>query len=362
VRIGVTDERWEHGSSFHLPGLGGGESGQERNGPWGRVEQSGFWATGRGALRVLLSEIMEIPEGGRVWVPSYFCQKVTGAMADAGVELRAYLDEPGGVEAAVGEVRAGDVVLVLNTFGLRDARAVTKKLRGAGAAVIEDHSHDPLSRWAFESEADWCLASLRKTLPLPDGAVLWSPQGHRMPGDHPGESRAEAVAHRMLASMELKRMYLAGEGVEKSAFRELYKEAESSFPDVTPGGISRISRELLSAFPVDEWRERRRANWSAVCEAIGELIDGRVLEPDAAEAVPFAVVCVFESAKRRDRVREALIERRIYPAEIWPLDEPVVELPSSSVELSARTFCLQCDWRYDERDMERVVETVRAVV
>lgn len=362
MRIGVKDDRWEQGSSFHLPVLGSSEAEGEREGPWGRVEQSGLWATGRGALRVLLSEMIGVSEGGRVWVPSYFCQKVTGAMASTGVELRAYLDEPGEPVGAVDEVRAGDVVFVLNAFGLRQAPEVTRELQDAGAVVIEDHSHDPLSAWAYDSAADWCLASLRKTLPLPDGAVLWSPKGHRMPGDHPGESRAEAVAHRMLASMELKRMYLAGEGVEKSTFRELYKEAESSFSDVTPGEISRVSRELLSAFPVHEWRERRRANWTAGYEAIGDSIEGRVLDPVDEATVPFAVVCVFDTPQQRDRIREALIERRIYPAEIWPLDEPVVDLPASSVDLSARTFCLQCDWRYDERDMERVVEAVRAVV
>ena len=38
--------------------------------------------------------------------------------------------------------------------------------------LIEDHIHDPLSDWSQSSNADYAVASLRKTLPVPIGAML----------------------------------------------------------------------------------------------------------------------------------------------------------------------------------------------
>jgi hypothetical protein len=40
--------------------------------------------------------------------------------------------------------------------------------------LVEDHSHDPFSPWAVGSSADYAFCSLRKTLPVPDGGLLWS--------------------------------------------------------------------------------------------------------------------------------------------------------------------------------------------
>jgi hypothetical protein len=80
----------------------------------------------------------------------------------------------------------------MNYFGLRTPPDLELP---EGVEVLEDHSHDPVSAWAEQSSADFCLASLRKTLPINDGGALWSPVGHRLPPAPPDRAAASGRCH-----------------------------------------------------------------------------------------------------------------------------------------------------------------------
>ena len=101
----------------------------------------------------------------RCFIPTYFCQEVTATIAETGVEVAAYEDSPlnAAPESVAVIAGSGDLVLLVNYFGLRDVRAYDS-VRACGADILEDHTHDPWSSWARSSKAEYCLASLRKTL------------------------------------------------------------------------------------------------------------------------------------------------------------------------------------------------------
>ena len=61
----------------------------------------------------------------------------------------------------------------------------------------------------------------------------------------------------------------------------------------------------------------------------------------------------------RDRVRQALIEERIYPPTHWPLDGVIPETFAASHALAAHILTLPCDQRYARDDMERMVSAVK---
>ena len=114
----------------------------------------------------------------RMWMPEYFCYEVIATIAkQTGIEIVYYLDLPKGNDGMMVEAlpyQNGDVLFRVNYFGMRDFRSN----KNIPIPVIEDHSHDLLGHWALYSDADWCIASLRKTLPLPEGGMMWSPKGH----------------------------------------------------------------------------------------------------------------------------------------------------------------------------------------
>ena len=73
-------------------------------------------------------------------------------------------------------------MLAVNFFGIRKGKAWQDWLsQHKDIILIEDHTHDPFSTWAQQSTAHYAMASLRKTLPIPDGAILWSPQKMSLP-------------------------------------------------------------------------------------------------------------------------------------------------------------------------------------
>jgi hypothetical protein len=343
--VEVHPARWEHGSFFHLSLQAG-----VLEAPWSEG-RSTLWGSGRDALRALLAWGREARGFERVLVPSFFCPEVVTAAARE-LPVAIYSDGPDGPPPARIEAGPRDVLLVVNTYGMRKGARIETP-----AVVLEDHTHDPLSPWAFASEADYAFASLRKTLPLSDGGVLWSPRGRALPPERGvTEAHAQAAFDR-LAGMVLKRQYLEGHAVEKRDFRARVISSEQAIGKGDISGITPLSRARLRSLPGRQWREKRARNLAAFRAALGEVPGVRLLD------APFAATLLFDRPEGREGVRAALVEARVYPSVLWPLEScaPPAIL-ERHLDLSRRVLSIHCDFRYEVQDMERVALAVRRAV
>ncbi|MDH3744184.1 MAG: hypothetical protein OES47_03670 [Acidobacteriota bacterium] len=283
---------------------------------------------------------------------------MTDAAIEVGAEIIVYLDDPLEDRTRLPPVadEPGEALLVVNTFGRR--RPSAQSFDTAHCELIEDHTHDPLSDWARASQADWCLASLRKTLPVPVGGVTWSPKGHAVP-DPPTAAAAELqVALSRLAGMVLKRIYLEGSPVQKSEFRTLLAATETGLAKLRPSAAPRWASALVDQIPVAAWREQRRENLAFLAESLARAKRLRLLSAADPSGAMFGAVVVFETPASAAGVEARLIEQRIYPARLWPLDGLALDLPKPSVELASKTLFLHCDGRYAVSDLERVARAL----
>ena len=349
-------DRWEQGSEFHWP-LEPFTEAMPSPRPWG--EEPTLLGSGRDAFRALIKHGHEALAWARLWVPSYMCQHVIQTLVRTGITCVTYEDAPTEAGPKPESLRpdANDAVLLVNYFGLRDA-SVLAPLSLGDATLIVDHTHDPLSSWAFDDQADYALASLRKTLPTPDGGVLWSPRGLPLPtAPQLSEERALAAQAKWKA-MRLKGHYLAGELVSKSDFRALAADGEASIASGPISGVYPETRVRLATMPLHAWRARRGANHARLVNALKGIVGVRALIGSEGSC-PFSVFLVFDTTSLRDRVRRALIEARVYPAILWPMAPCILPgVPKTHQALGDTSLSVHCDMRYDKDDMERIADVI----
>ncbi|MGO9179869.1 MAG: hypothetical protein ACLQBX_16660 [Candidatus Limnocylindrales bacterium] len=339
-------ERWEIGSEYHWLGVTASEAGKP--GPW----SSGLLVfSGRDALRLLLAYGVAHRGWHRLWIPDYYCQHVVSALLTPGVELLPYPDHPLRPSPHLPDGRPGDAILVMNYFGLREA---VHAPRQGGVDIVEDHSHDPWSPWAQTSTADFCIASMRKTLPLSDGGVLWSPRGHALPPAPKLSAQRRKAAATKLTAMILKAMYLEGHPVAKDEYRALELRAERGFAVSGTSAMSEVARAILRSFPVESWRQARAANCALLRSLVARVDWVRLPAPAAGAGVPFSFIVILDSTERRELVRHRLVTSHVFPAVLWPLETTVLSVGHEARDLSRRVLSIPCDGRYGAGDMQRV--------
>lgn len=340
----------EFGSDFHyISGF------QGTGNTWGDFyTQANYYADGRQAL----IHLYQSQGWQRLWVPKYFCYDVIASLKEAGLNLVFYKDWPRNGDVNLYDnlnkvVRLSDAVLRVNYFGTRFFQS-TEKL--PVAAIVEDHTHDLMGDWPIRSTADWCIASLRKTLPIPEGGMLWSPMGLKLPSAPEVSEENERIATIRWKAMKLKARYLAGETVEKAEFRKVYVETEEYFDHAPIGALDKASQEYLKTFDIRSWYNQKRENWELLRDIKKDGV--QVICPESTGCYPFSLVLLFDNPEERDRVRKALIEQQIYPAVLWNLPDTVCEEAKS---FSRRMLSIHCDARYttdDTRQMRSIIESI----
>ena len=340
----MTETRWEVGGDYHLPV----ETPRPFH-PWPRPAV--WYALGRHAVEALV----EMLRPRALWVPDYFCHEVT-VVWERGVTVRIYEDDPRWEEPRweTLDPRRGELVLAVNHFGVREPVSWDVRRADGEFVLVEDHSHDPFSPWALASSADYAFCSLRKTLPVPDGGILWSPRELSLPP----QPRENAEGSELkLAAMLLKGRYLEGGGGEdlKERFRRLQVEGEERLAASPVASASAAAREAVIGGAPLPWRVRRSDNAVTLLGALAAMRTAAPLvEEWPAGAAPLGVVLLFESGEVRDRVREELRGAGVYCPVHW-----AAERGSERVrDLAARVLTIPTDWRYSAADMERVATLV----
>lgn len=300
----------------------------------------------------------------RLWIPDYFCYEVIDTIKEqTGIEVVLYEDCPlseGDVEKLPFE--EGDVLLRMNYFGMRDLR----RNKNIPVPMIEDHSHDPFGHWALYSDADWCISSIRKSLPIPEGGMMWSPKQFSVEGLEFKDSKEnEKIAMQRWKAMELKAAYLRGDidttpgpspskgGELKKEFRNLFVETEEWFDHAEPTLIDARTKEFISKeFDLNLWLGAKRKNWALLTNMVNKD-HCEVLTAEHESCTMFSLIMLMENKEKRDGLRKELIDRCVYPAILWNVPE---EASEGSKDFSHRMLSIHCDGRYNEEDIRQLAD------
>lgn len=344
----------EFGSDFHYIQ----PQGQSENTLYDFFPKANLYADGRQAL----IHLYQSQGWQRLWMPEYFCYDVIESLKQAGLNLVYYQDCPDDKDDSntleniqrKDHFKPTDAILRVNYFGTRSWRSAEKL---SVAAVVEDHTHDLIGYWAMHSTADWCIASLRKTLPIPDGGMLWSPRGLKLPEAPEPSIENKQIAATRWEAMRLKSRYLAGEPVEKAAFRAGYVNTEAYFDTAPVCALDKQSTEYLRNFDIRDWYERKRENWRLLKDIKKDGVC--VLHPEHPACYPFSLVLLFDFIDDRERVRKALIDRQVYPAVLWHIPSPT---DGYIFKISRSMLSVHCDGRYSAADIHQLKTIIESVI
>ncbi|WP_426517617.1 hypothetical protein ACPPVQ_00750 [Diaminobutyricibacter sp. McL0618] len=308
--------------------------------------QFGYVETGRQALALLADELAS--DGHRTLLaPDYLCDTmispfVTRGWSVTGYRMTSALDIDHSDLLAHAHAQVGPFTVLLGLYFGREPdnayRALVDELHHIGARVIDDETHRVLR--PRNSGADFAIGSLRKTLPLADGAYV------RSFGNQDFSIGPVRPDSRRWAAMDEKRRYLDGELKEKT-FKTLFREANTELEaDDLARAIGARTREGIGHLDYEQLRKSRVSN-ALVLDAELERLHITRLNPPGPTLIPSHLVISVDNAAA---VQHRMAEMGVYCPIHWPRSELLTDLGSwPSTYLS-----LPVDHRYDATDMLRI--------
>lgn len=310
-------------------------------------KNSYYYGCGRYAINALIKQHLKKKLWKRLFIPEYFCYEVIDSIRKTGIEIIFYSDYPLANDSLLIEnikFLDGDVLLRMNYFGLRNFRDNSD----IDAIVIEDHSHHLFSDWALNSNADWCIASLRKTLPIPDGGILWSPKKDISFIEKPfKESGHSLLSEDRCRAMMMKEVYLNSEkSVKKKDFLEIFHHTEKELGNANCPAISSVSEEIIKKIP-SSILLKKADNYISLTRTLSQ--DKCSVLQGEDNDLPFSLVILLNSKNEREAIRKVLTKRNIYSSILWEIRNTKA---SDDVKMfSDRMLSLPIDFRYSQKDM-----------
>ena len=313
-------------------------------------------STCRSAISAILSRI---PCGRRALVPSFTCHSVVEPFVKAGYDVRSYplsdslAIDIDGLSAVVDRFHP-DVILIHGYFGfdtVGNSSEYLNRCRAQGIVVIEDRTQTMFSTFR-RLEADYVTGSIRKWLPVPDGAFL---SGVSITG----LSTDMLLANAKIDAMQAKYRYIVSGVGRKEDFMPKFAAAEKILDSRTePHAISEFALSAIDALDFDAFGHCRRSNYNVLARRLLSHSEFSLIFPVAgADDVPF-LLPVYIGAERKD-FQSYMAAHNVYPTIIWSCPDELEDgLDAVSRRIYNSILCFHIDQRYDTDDMNRVADII----
>lgn len=391
----------EIGGEFCFADMGpapdGGASVADLLDGWSRRYPTLLLSSGRSAyLNVWLNLLHAGRDLDAVLLPSFLCYSILMPFRRMGVRIEYYrvgadlsVDWED-LERKAGRLGSKAVAVIVNYFGFPESGDVVRaicRIRQTGAHVVYDATHSLLndSPWPAAADAsrsdsvlggvsdlasssvpgaspaaDVCIMSLRKALPVVDGAaVVWLDGAQPAPALSVAGERVDSYFSSRALAMMMKASHTADGLGNPRDYLNLYDQAEAALDREFRAncGMSGLSRSIIKRLDLDRIRRSRRENFVELVKVLSEhgpsCAGLQLLFPELPDGVvPLGCPVVTDE---RDALRERLAARGVLTQILWesPTEVPREEFPESRV-LSERILVLPCDQRYSPEHMEIV--------
>lgn len=327
----------------------------------GKLPYSAFTRSGREAIGLAIEGL----EAGVALLPAYCCWSMALPFQAAGWKIAYYPLEQGlGVDCVklktLVEEFNPSIVFVMDCFGFTPADKAIKIIKESNEhiLIIEDFTQCLFSledKW--NSEVDFYVASIRKSMGVPDGGVVLSKRPlmiERLSAD-----RTPFVTHHIDAGIKKKRYAYSALSEDKQIFRELQATAgEEIHNDYHLYKISSEAEAILAHTDVETVKYARRKNYEHLYDLIKDNKNFSVLFAPEKNEAPFMFII---NSPRRDELQKAFAQKGVYCQVIWPLSEEAKRICPVSKFMEETMLAIPIDQRYNYDDIEEIGQRINSV-
>lgn len=273
-----------------------------------------LYASGRDALRSVSETLKNFK---RIFLPSYICPGLPIFFNEfTDIKFYEFSLLSGKIKFLNGAPKKGDAILIINYFG-----CTNKKVWDAWAKKnpdifrMENHTFAPFSEWAKTSDADLIFASLRKILPMPDGAYLKIKNVKARTLAQKPQSGIAPFAAEILSAMALKKLF---KGSKTESYRKIFLRGEEKlFRKKNIDRISAYSFHLLERLNLEKYLRARFDSTQKILSQISNQFKCQTLGGENPYA-SFAPILAFETEAEMENARLKLLKIHSRPAIFWP--------------------------------------------
>lgn len=321
------------------------------------VQQDGFvqipdtyyFASGRTALYQILKSLNS--RLNNIWLPDWLCHTMVDAVKQAGFKCAFYaLDDT--FKASLSALDAsgfkdGDLVLLINYFGLQDLTETAKAIKDAypNAIVTED---DVQAYYSFVETtnpyADYRFTSLRKTFAIPDGGLVYTM--HPMP---------LAIQPNTFAKYKIEggvmKLHRGEKGIKDEDYLALFEKGSALIDDNYESVMSHDA-EMLYAGTDFQWvKQKRQENVTYLIEGLKSFgLKPMIDIPNT--SVPLFVPIWLDD---RNTVRKRMFQHKVFCPVHWPLEGLSLK---RGAEMAQHELSLIIDQRYSKKDMDLIIDII----
>lgn len=305
-----------------------------------------YYASGRAALYQILKSL----EGkvNKIWFPDWLCHTMVDAAKQAGFEYTFYtLDnvfQASLLALDASGFKDGDLVLLINYFGLQDLTETAKAIKEAypNAIVIED---DVQAYYSFAEETnpyvDYRFTSLRKAFAIPDGGLVYTKN------PMPLATQPNTFAKYKIEGGVMK-MHRGEPGIKDEDYLALFEKG-SALIDNNYESVMSFDSKMLFAGTDSQWvKQKRQENAKYLIEGLNSLGIKPMIDVSK-DSVPLFVPIWLED---RNTVRKRMFQHEVFCPVHWPLES----LPlKKGEEMAQHELSLIVDQRYTNNDMDLIL-------
>lgn len=321
-----------------------------------QTEDSSFTYSGRNAIALALDDILKHQKIKKAYIPSYCCISMLQYFIKYEIKYEFYdiTFRDGNFHYNIPEnLNEGEIFLIMSYFGLDIHRvnSLISQLKKKKLIVVEDITHSLFSLNGFSTESDYLVTSLRKWFPVPCGGWIGKLRGNltykpSLPSNDAVEGKIEG--------MKEKYEYISGKEIKKEDF--LIKNAKFDgelAKAVEELEIDSLSLGIITYSDIDNIIKKRKSNCKILIDGLRNKYSDIIVPDIDLNSVTPLFLPIFLEIEKRDNLRNYLINKGIYCPIHWP------EVMGAKPGIRENELSLICDQRYDEIDMNYILEVIK---